>query len=88
MDHGFRWPDESRLITVLKELDASQALVRKSREELRRASSDLARSGLAPECLSAFVTRNRSLSEAAERYRVAIQAFNVVCRKKALVAVA
>ena len=88
MDYGFGRPDESRLIAVLKELDSSQALVRKSRAELGRASAALALSGRAPECLNVFVTTNRSLSDATERYRLAIQAFNEVCRMNVLEAVA
>jgi hypothetical protein len=88
MDCGLGWPGESRLAAVLKELDTSKALMRKAQLELGNASLELARSGRSPERLVAFATLNHCLSDETERYRVAIQAFNVVCRTKALAAVA
>jgi len=88
MDCGVLWSDERQLAVVLKELDTSKALVRKAQLELCNASLELARSGRSPERLVAFATLNHCLSEETERYRVAVQAFNVVCRTKALAAVA
>jgi hypothetical protein len=88
MEYGFGWPDDRQLVAVLKELDTSKALVRVAQGELGRASSELARSGNSPACLDAFRTANRNLSQATERYREAIHAFNAVCRKKVLAAAA
>ncbi len=82
------WLEERQLAAVLKELDTSKALVRKARFELGNASSELARSGRSPERLVAFATLNHCLSEETERYRGAIQAFNLVCRTRPLAAVA
>ena len=79
MDYAFEWPNESRLIAALKELDLSKALVRKSQSELGAASSNLSRSGRSTECSIIFAAMNRRLNEATERYLFAIQIFNIAC---------
>ncbi len=75
---------ESELVAALKELDTSKALVRSSQAELCNALSRLAGSRHSPECLNTFVNVNRNLREATERYRRAVKAFNLVCRRKPL----
>jgi hypothetical protein len=77
---------ESELVAALKELDTSKALVRSAQAELCRALSELACNRHSPECLNTFMSVNRSLAEATERYRQAAKAFSMVCRRKPLVA--
>jgi hypothetical protein len=72
--------NEDALTIVLRELDTSMAQLRAKQVEL----SDAARSahvGCSPDTLRSFESRRLAMSKAADRYRVALGAFHVVCQK-------
>jgi hypothetical protein len=72
--------NEDALTIALRELEISKAQLRNKQAEL----SDAARSayvGCSPDASHSFESRRLAMNEAAERYRLALGAFNVVCQK-------
>ena len=74
------------LITALHELDAAKASLRKRQRELDHAVRALARGGRSPDCLRTFAAVTRSMNEAVQYHRHAVEAVNALCQKQALAA--
>ena len=80
MDHGSRRPEDA-LAIALHELDVAKALMLEMRAKLRAVITEPADNGCSPDPFCSFATASRTMNEASERHRRAVEGFNAVCKK-------